>query len=599
MSEIQVIKGGAFVIEETDAMNVFIPEEIGEEHQMIISTCSGFIEQHIYPNRELIEEQKPGLARELLKEMGNIGLLGAHMPEQYGGMQLDNNTNTIISDVLGPAGSFTVSYAVQIGIGMLPILYFGTDDQKSKYLPPLISGDLIACYCLTEPGSGSDALAAKTKAVLSEDGKHYLITGQKMWISNAGFADIFIVFAKIDGEKFTCFIVERNSDGLTLGEEEKKMGIKGSSTRQVFFEQVKVPVDNVLGEIGKGHLIAFNVLNIGRFKLGALCLGGARKVADLSIKYANERHQFKQPIASFGAIKYKLAEQAIRIFSSESALYRVSNLIELFKQQRTNEGASYAEATLDAAEQYAIECSILKIDGSEVLDYVVDEAVQIHGGIGFSEEYLIARAYRDSRINRIYEGTNEINRLLMVDMLLKRAMKGELDLVGPAWAVQKELASMPSMQIPEGNFGQEKEAVRNFKKIGLMVAGAAAKMQLDGQLNLREEQEILMNIANLLTDIFLSESVLLRIEKWTSLFPEHPDSKLYEAILKVQISDAQARINKEAADAIASFAEGDLLKTFMMGLKRFTKYPPVNVKACRRMIADHLCAENGFALGLK
>jgi alkylation response protein AidB-like acyl-CoA dehydrogenase len=590
-------KGGAFVIEEQDPAEVFIPEDAGEEHGMIMDTCRDFLEQHIFPNRERIEDQEPGLARQLLKQMGDIGLLGAHMPEEYGGMQLDNNTNTIISDILGPAGSFTVSYAVQIGIGMLPILYFGNDEQRKKYLPPLISGDLIACYCLTEPGSGSDALAAKTRAELSQDGTHYLITGQKMWISNAGFADIFIVFAKIDGEKFTCFIVEKGAKGLTLGEEEKKMGIKGSSTRQVFFDNVQVPVENVLGEIGKGHSIAFNVLNIGRFKLGALCLGGARKVADLSIKYANERHQFEKSIGSFGAIKHKLAQQAVRIFSCESALYRVSNLIETYKQARMGEGATYEKATLDAAEQYAIECSILKIDGSEVLDFVVDEAVQVHGGIGFSEEYPIARAYRDSRINRIYEGTNEINRLLMVDMLLKRAMKGELDLVGPAWAVQKELASMPSMQQPEGDYGHEWEAVHNFKKIGLMVAGAAAKMQLDGQLNLREEQEILMNIADMLTEIFLTESVLLRVQKLKNQTGE-THLALHEAIMRVQVSDAQHRMQRIATEAIAAFSEGDLLKTFQMGVKRYIKYPAANTKNLRRFIADSLLTDNGYTIGL-
>lgn len=597
MEDVNVIKGGAFVYQASNAKDVFIPEEVNEDQRMVINTCREFLEKEIFPNTEKIENQAPGLARTLLKRMGEMGLLGSHMPESYGGLQMDNNTNTLISDVLGPAGSFTVSYAVQIGIGMLPILYFGTEEQKQKYLPALISGDLVACYCLTEPESGSDALAAKTRAVLNQEGTHYLISGQKMWISNAGFADIFIVFAKIDGEKFTGFIVERNSEGLTLGEEEKKMGIKGSSTRQVFFEQVKVPVENVLGEIGKGHLIAFNVLNIGRFKLGALCLGGARKIADMSIKYANERYQFNQPIGSFGAIQNKIAEQALHIFACESALYRVSHLIDLFKNKRMSEGAEYEKATLDAAEQYAIECSILKVYGSETLDFVVDEAVQIHGGIGFSEEYPIARAYRDSRINRIYEGTNEINRLLMVDMLLKRALKGELDLVGPAWEVQKELAAMPSLSTIEGTFGHEEEAVKNFKKIGLMVAGAAAKMQLDGKLNLREEQEILMNIADILTEIYLSESVLLRVQK-SEIILDKDTFNVYKHILKVQLYDSQFKIQKSATDALCSFAEGDLLKTFLMGLKRFTKYPPVNVKESKRAIAAYLLSANAFHLGL-
>jgi alkylation response protein AidB-like acyl-CoA dehydrogenase len=592
-------KGGAFLIEEQMPEESFIPEQVGDEHRMIMDTCRDFLEQYIYPNQHRIENQEDGLARHLLKQMGDMGLLGSHMPEAFGGMQLDNNTNTLISDILGPAGSFTVSYAVQIGIGMLPILYYGTEHQKEKYLPPLISGDLVACYCLTEPGSGSDALAAKTRAELSEDGSHYKISGQKMWISNAGFADIFIVFAKIDGEKFTCFIIEKGAEGLTLGEEEAKMGIKGSSTRQVFFDNVKVPAENVLGEIGRGHSIAFNVLNIGRFKLGALCLGGARKVADLSIKYATERHQFNQPIGQFGAIMHKLAQQAVRIFACESALYRLSNHMEQYKQHRVSEGATYEKATLDAAEQFAIECSILKIEGSEVLDFVVDEAVQIHGGIGFSEEYPIARAYRDSRINRIYEGTNEINRLLMVDMLFKKAMKGELDIVGPAWAVQKELASMPSMQQPEGEFGHEWEAIRNFKKICLMVAGGAAKKQMDGELQMRDEQELLMNIADMLTEIYLSESVLLRIERAKQLNINIQDTELHDSILKVQITESQFKMQRLAIEGIAAFAEGDLLKTFQMGIKRYIKYPTVNTKALRRKIAQSLLEKNAFALGLQ
>ncbi len=508
---------------------------------------------------------------------------------------MDTNTNTLVCDSLGPSGSFTVSYAVQTGIGMLPIFYYGTEKQKEYYLPKLIDGSLKACYCLTEPGSGSDALAAKTKAELSPDGTHYILNGQKMWISNAGFADIFIVFAKIDGEKFTCFIVEKNSVGLTLGAEEDKLGIKGSSTRQVFFENVKIPTENLLGEIGKGHLIAFNVLNIGRYKLGALCLGGAKEVCSQSIKYANERHQFKQSIGNFGAIQYKIAEQAIRIFVLESSQYRVSDMIQDQISALTTEGKSYAEATLDAAEEYAIECSILKVNGSEVLDYVVDENLQIHGGIGFSEEYSAARAYRDSRINRIYEGTNEINRLLSVDMLLKRAMKGELDLVGPAWEVQKELSSMPSFDKPSGIFGDEYTQLKDFKKIILMVAGGAVKMQMDGKIDLRNEQEILMNVADMMIDCFNAESVLLRVHKLHEQTDKKYDNAYYEAILFTYFQDATTRINKYATDALCSFAEGDLLKTFLMGLKRFTKYRPVNIKENRRLVAKTLLEKNEYA----
>ncbi len=589
-----VLNGGEFLIKEVGPEQVFIPEEANDEQQMIRQTVLDFLNNEILPNMDRIEALEEGFAPGLLDKMAELGLLGTHMPEQYGGMELDTNTNTMINEVLGPAGSFTVSYAAHIGIGMLPILYFGNAGQRDKYLPRLISGELKAAYCLTEPSSGSDALSAKTRADLTEDGEHYRLNGQKMWISNGGFADLYIVFAQIDGDKFTGFIVERNSEGLSLGAEEKKMGIKGSSTRQVFFEDVLVPVENLLGEIGKGHLIAFNALNIGRFKLGALCLGGAKANATTAVQYANGRIQFKQPIANFGAIKHKMAEQAIRIFASESALYRVSNLLGEKKEELiANEGLSYAEAVLKAAEEYAVECAILKILGSEVLDFVVDETVQIHGGMGFSEEGAAARAYRDSRINRIYEGTNEINRLLMVDMIFKRAMKGKLDIVGPAWDVQKELASMPSFDKPEGPYGNEKKALKDFKKATLMVAGAAAKMQMDGHLNLKEEQEIVMNIADMLTDLLTAESTLLRVEKLADMDKEI-DQEVYDAMLQVLFHETNARMFKTGTDALASFAEGDLLRTLNMGLKRFTKYEPINVKNARRKVADALIEANGY-----
>ncbi|MBL7805794.1 MAG: acyl-CoA dehydrogenase family protein, partial [Saprospiraceae bacterium] len=508
--------------------------------------------------------------------------------------ELDTNTNTLITEVFGPMGSFSVPFAAHTGIGMLPILYFGTEAQKQHYLPGLISGDIKAAYCLTEPGSGSDALNAKTRADLSADGSHYVLNGQKMWISNAGFADLFIVFAKIGGEKFTGFIVERNSPGLTLGAEEDKMGIKGSSTRQVFFENVKVPAENVLGEVGKGHLIAFNALNIGRFKLGAMCIGGSKKVIEMAVQYANERQQFGQPIGNFGAIQYKLAEMAIRNFAGESAMYRMSEQMQDRKNAGSEAGKSFGQATLEAAEEYAIECSILKVYGSEVTDYCVDENVQIHGGIGFSEEYPAARAYRDSRINRIYEGTNEINRLLMVDQLFKRALKGQLDIVGPAWAVQKELASMPGFEKTEGAYSEEHKAIADFKKIILMCAGGAAKMQMDGKLNLKDEQEILMNCADMLIDLYVAESMLLRVEKLSMRSEKPQPQEVYDAMLQVFFHDASARMAKNATDALASFAEGDLLKTFLMGVKRFTKYPPVNVKAKRQLVAATLRANNGW-----
>lgn len=587
------LKGGEFLIKDAAASSIFVPEGINEEQKMIATTVREFVEKDILPNAEKIEKQEGNIAVELLQKAAELGLLGAHMPEAYGGMALDNNTNTLICDVLGPAGSWTVSFAAHTGIGMLPILYFGTEEQKEKYLPGLITAELKAAYCLTEPGSGSDALAAKTRADLNEAGTHYVLNGQKMWISNAGFADIFIVFAQIDGDKFTGFIVERNSEGLTLGAEEQKLGIKGSSTRQVFFENVEVPKENVLGEIGKGHLIAFNALNIGRFKLCALSLGGSKGSATTAIQYANERIQFKQPISNFGAIQYKLAEQAIRIFAGESALYRTSHLIQEKTEALKADGKSFAEAKLLSAEEYAIECAMLKVVGSEVLDYVVDETVQVHGGMGFSEEGTAARAYRDARINRIYEGTNEINRLLSIDLLFRRALKGAIDIVGPAWEVQKELTSMPGFDKPDGTYGEERKAVKDFKKAVLMVAGAAAKMQMDGELNLKEEQMLVMNIANMLIETFTAESLLMRVEKLSEMDTKI-DQSIYDHILRVFINDATARMQQNGQDALASFAEGDLLRTLMMGLKRFTKYPAVNVKVARQAIAKTLIEANEY-----
>jgi alkylation response protein AidB-like acyl-CoA dehydrogenase len=588
--------GGAFLVGATQFSDIFIPEDFGEDADMVRTMVRDFVEQEIVPRQEAIEKQEAGVVEALLRKAAELGLLGAHMPEEYGGMEMDENLNTLISDGLGPAGSFTVAFGAHTGIGMLPILFFGTSEQKSHYLPRLINGELKASYCLTEPGSGSDALAARTRADLSDDGTHYILNGQKMWITNAGFANFFIVFAQVGGDKFTGFIVDGDSDGLTLGAEEDKMGIKGSSTRQVFLENVKVPTDRVLGQIGKGHHIAFNALNIGRYKLGVMCLGGCKMSATTAVRYANERIQFKVPISSFGAIKYKLAEQAIRIFALDTAIYRVSGLLEAKNKALIESGSSYAEAKLSSAEEYAIECSIIKIAGSEILDYVVDETLQIHGGMGFSEEGTSARAYRDARINRIYEGTNEINRLLMVDQLFKRALKGRIDLIGPAWDVQKELTSMPSMEKPSGTYGQEKKAIEEFRKALLMVAGGAAKMQMDGKLNLEEEQEIVMNVADMMTDLFLAESLLMRVQRLHSLKDKPADQSIYDAILRVFLTDMTARVTKTGTDALISFAEGDLLRTFLMGLKRFTKYPPTNIKTDRRLIADALISQNSYFL---
>lgn len=587
----EVLKGGEFLIKDETANNVFIPEELNEEQQMVRQMVRDFVND-IREEAKKMENQVP-----LLERAAELGLLGAHTPEEYGGMPMDTNTNTVINEELAQVrGGFSTTIAAHCGIGTLPILYYGNDEQKKKYLPGLASGELKASYCLTEPSSGSDALAAKTTAVLSEDGKHYILNGQKMWITNAGFADVFTVFAKVDGEHFTGFIVEKGSEGLTLGAEEHKMGIKASSTRQVFFENVKVPVENLLGEIGKGHLIAFNILNVGRFKLGVMAMGGGKISISNAVQYANERKQFGVPISSFGAMQYKIAEMAIRTFASESTIYRVSDLMQDKENQLLAEGKTHSEALMKAAEEYAIECAIIKVLGSEVVDYCVDENVQIHGGYGFSEEYEASGSYRDSRISRIYEGTNEINRMLSVNMLLKRAMKGKLDIVGPAWEVQKELASMPSFDSPEGTYGEEYKAVKNFKKLILMVAGAAVKMQMDGGIDLRNEQEILMNVADMMIVAYNSESLLLRVDKMQNNQNKKQSQEVYDAILKTYLFDATAQMEKFAKDALVSFAEGDLLKTMLMGLKRFVKYPPTNVKEHRRLIAKTIIEGNDYNL---
>ena len=588
-----VIKGGEWIIKEVDAKSIFIPEEFNEEQIMVRDMCDQFVDTEVLPVIDRIDKLEPGLMPTLMEKAGAQGLLGITVPEIYGGSGKDFVTAVIVAEYLGGGYSFSVANAAHTGIGTLPILYFGTDEQKQKYVPKLGSGEFKGSYGLTEPNAGSDALSSKTTAKLSADGKHYIINGQKCWITNGGFADVYTVFAKIDGEQFTAFIIERGTEGFTQGPEEHKMGIKGSSTVQLYFQDCKVPVENVLGEIGKGHIIAFNILNIGRLKLGAATIGGARRALTTTIQYAKTREQFKLPIVKFGAIRHKLAEMAIRLWVGESALYRVSHHIDEQEQLLLASGKTLSESLLGAAEEYAIECAILKVFGSEVLDYIVDEGVRVHGGNGYSDEYPISKAYRDSRINRIYEGTNEINRLLIVDMVLKRAMKGKLDLMGPAMSVQQELMSIPDFGTEDkGVYAKEKQAVANFKKCILMVAGAAVQKLM---MTLNKEQEILMNIADMSIIAYHAESALLRLEKLTVMKGEAAAS-VQADMVRTYIYDAADAINKAGKDAINSFAEGDELRMMNIGLKRFTKVDAFNSKEARRRICAQLVADDGYKL---
>lgn len=585
------LKGGEWLIKNSEASETFTPEDYSEEQLMILEMCQQFIASEIHPIVERIDKMEPGLMPSLMEKAGQLGLLSASVPEDLGGMGKDFVTSTLVSEGLGGGYSFSVAMSAHAGIGTLPILYFGTEEQKKKYIPKLASGEWKGSYGLTEPGSGSDALGAKTTATLSADGKYYLLNGQKVWITNGGFADVYTVFAKVDGEKFTAFIVERNFEGFTRGPEEHKMGIKGSSTVQLYFQDCRVPVENVLGEIGRGHIIAFNILNIGRLKLAAAAIGGAKLALSDAIEYAKTREQFKTPIANFGAIKHKLAEMAIRIYADESALYRTAKWIDDKEHELLAEGKPFNEALLGAAEEFAIECAILKVHGSEVLDFVVDEGVQIHGGNGFSDEYTISKAYRDSRVNRIYEGTNEINRMLTVDMLLKRALKGKLDLMGPSMSVQKELMSIPEFgEGEETAFATELKTVANMKKSILMVAGAAVQKLM---ANLSHEQEIIMNIADMMIEAFVSESTLLRVMKLAEKNGEE-NSKIQIAMMQCYLNDAIDKIAKSGKEAINAFAEGDEQRMMLLGLKRFTKTQPFNSKDARRLIADKLIEEGKY-----
>lgn len=575
--------GGAFIIRETSPEKIFIPEDFGEEQRMVAESCSEFLEKEVFPLlNEIDSHSDPQLMPQLLDKAGNLGMLGTSVPPEYGGFGMDFNSSMLVTEVIGAGHSFAVALSAHTGIGTLPILYYGNTEQKKKYLPKLASGEWKASYCLTEPESGSDANSGKTRAVLSADGKSYLITGQKMWITNAGFADVFIVFAKIDSDRnLTAFIVEKTFGCLSMNEEEEKMGIKGSSTRQVFFNECPVPKENMLSSRENGFKIAVNILNIGRIKLAAAAIGASKRIAELSRTYAGERKQFGKNIAEFGAIKFKLANQYCKIFASESATYRAGKDIEKREVALLQSGMDAMEAKLKSVEGYAIECALLKVYASEALDYVVDEGVQIYGGMGFSAEAPMDRAYRDSRINRIFEGTNEINRLLAVGTLLKKAMKGEIDLIGPALQVQKELMAIPDFSQAAGReelLAEEQIKIRQLKKAFLLVAGAAVQKLM---ARLEEEQEIMLYLADMLMEIYIAESSLLRCMKLVSQKGAGMCRKetiaaqliLFEAVEKCGYCGRQA---------LQSFASGDELKMMMLGLKRFSRQEPLNTTALRR-----------------
>lgn len=586
------LKGGEFLIKETLAADVFIPEQWNEEQQMIAQTCHDFLAAHVWNNLDRIDAQEEGLMVDLLSKAGELGLLGISVPEEYGGFGKDFTTSMLATEILGAGHSFAVAISAHTGIGTLPILYYGTAEQKAKYIPKLASGEWKACYCLTEPGSGSDANSGKTKATLSADGKHYILNGQKMWITNGGFADILTVFAKIDDdENLSAFIVEKTFGGVTMNPEEHKMGIKGSSTRQVFFNDCKVPVENLLSDRQNGFKIAVNILNLGRIKLAGAAVGGSKETIGKAVNYANERQQFGRSISKYGAIRYKLAEQAIRTYAAESAVYRASQNIEDATKALIAGGMDEAKAKLKGTEQFAVEAAIVKVHGSEVLDYVVDEGVQIYGGMGYSAEAPMDRAYRDARINRIFEGTNEINRMLTVDMMLKRAMKGELDLMGPAQQVATELMGIPDMSTPDDTlFSKEKRYIGGFKKAVLMVAGAAVQKLM---MQLSKEQEVLMDIADMIIETYVCESLQLRVEKLVAMKGDAA-CKEQIAMMQVYLNDAADRIHKAGKEAINSFASGDEQRMMLMGIKRFTKTEPFNSTEARRLVAAKLIAENNY-----
>jgi alkylation response protein AidB-like acyl-CoA dehydrogenase len=588
----KVLKSGEFLVENIESKDIFIPEEFNEEQRMIAQTCRDFLETEVYPNVDKVDKQDRELMKDMLKKSGELGLMGISIPEEYNGFGQSFLTQMLAAETIGAGYSFSVAFMAHCGIGTLPIMYYGSEQQRQKYVTKLATGELIGAYCLTEPGAGSDANAGKTNARLSEDGKHYILNGQKMWITNAGFADVQTVFAKIDSDRvLSAFIVEKDFPGVVVSPDEHKMGIKGSSTAQIFYNDVKVPVENLLGKRGEGFRIALSILHMGRLKLGANVIGAAKKAINDSVKYANERKQFGMLISTFGAIKHKLAEQVIRTFAAESANYRVSKDIDDLIEKYKTEGCDKGRATIDGISHYAVEAAILKVYGSEILDFVADEAVQIHGGMGYSAEMAVEKGYRDSRINRIFEGTNEINRLLVVDTAMKRAMKGDFNLFGKAEEVFNNLGNISTGKVVnEGYYDEKIRYTSNFKKAIMIVIHGASKKY---DKKLMQEQEVLNNISNMITETYIAESLALRSQK-TGGMKISANAAVYKDILDVYVYDAAEKIRKAAYDAIYSFAAPEEAPSLIKAVETLTGVAGVNVKDARRRIADKLIEDNCY-----
>ncbi len=590
MENSKLLKSGEFLVSDIEARDIFIPEEFDEEQRMIAQTCSDFLEAEVYPNLEQLETGDRDLMKTILKKSGDLGLMGVSIPDEFGGFGQSFVTQMLVAETTGAGYSFSVAYMAHCGIGTLPIMYYGNQDQRERYVTRLATGEMIGAYCLTEPGAGSDANSGKTNATLSEDGKYYILNGQKMWITNAGFADSLVVFAKIDNDRvLSAFVVESKFPGVVIGADEHKMGIKGSSTAQIFFNDVKVPVENLLGKRGEGFRIALSILHMGRLKLGANVLGAAKKAITDSVKYANERKQFGVLISTFGALKYKMAEQVIRLFASESAVYRVSNDIDNLMKKLTVDCGDYGRASIEAISHYAVEAAILKVVGSEMLDYVVDEAVQIYGGMGYSAEMPVERGYRDSRINRIFEGTNEINRLLVVDTAMKRAMKGEFDLFGEAEKLYADLNSITDgKKEGESYFETKKRYIGNFKKTILLCIEGASKRFGKGLI---QEQEVLNNIAEMMMETYVAESMALRVEKMESV---KGDVSLYKDMLDTYVFDAADIVRKSALEAVGSFSSEENCAPLVAAIENLSRVDCLNVKDARRRIADKLIEDNMY-----